>query len=597
MPSRIKRLVAVSWDDDSAPSQSDSSGAAATCAFRRSRSQVWRVYERRDAGTRDAAADWHAFRIAHGVAESGADYALGDAFPHDVLLDQNGGVGFRKGCYVGQEVVSRMQHRGTARRRVLIVDGDGDLPAPGTEIIAGGRAIGTLGSVAGGVGLAIVRIDQVKDAMDAGTPITGRRACRCRSPSRPGRRSPSRRSRPSGERLMADTAGAPPRAWQRMLSGRRLDLLDPSPLDIEIADIAHGLARVARWNGQTQRRPCLFGRAAFAAGRGASSARCSPTRSPDARLAALLHDAPEYVIGDMISPFKSVVGGDYKAVETAAAARHPPALRAAGRRPRGADARRSSTPTRSPPISRRRCSPAFRSPRRRSFFGRPRGISPDRFDLTCKPAKTAQKRFPETLRGHRETPADGRSAKAGGGLSYLRFRRIAGSPGSAMEAAGGGATTSGSFAGGSKPKGRLVATPSAMCSTLSIKFGAAERLGRNPFVHHADDGDIGAIVLDRLVEGDLGLRIERAGGLVEEQQRRLLQQDAGDDQLLLLAARQDLIPDLALAVLVAEMLDEIAEAALCSAAATLASEWSSAASGRQTSCFSVICGSFTSCAA
>ena len=76
----------------------------------------------------DAAA-WQAFRIAHGIAESGADYALGDAFPHDVLLDETGGVGFKKGCYVGQEVVSRMQHRGTARRRVLIVQAGLPLPA------------------------------------------------------------------------------------------------------------------------------------------------------------------------------------------------------------------------------------------------------------------------------------------------------------------------------------------------------------------------------------------------------------------------------------------------------------------------------------
>src|SRR5690606_16965826 len=91
--------------------------------------------------------DWTQLRILHGVAESGADYAAGDAFPHDVLLDQNGGVGFRKGCYVGQEVVSRMQHRGTARRRVLIAKGDADLPASGTEVKAGERAIGTRGSI------------------------------------------------------------------------------------------------------------------------------------------------------------------------------------------------------------------------------------------------------------------------------------------------------------------------------------------------------------------------------------------------------------------------------------------------------------------
>jgi folate-binding protein YgfZ len=112
-----------------------------------------------------------ALRIAHGIAESGADYQLGDAFPHDVLLDQTGGVGFRKGCYVGQEVVSRMQHRGTARRRVLLVSADAALPAPGTELTADGRGVGTLGSAVGGNGLAIVRIDRVKAAVDAGQAI------------------------------------------------------------------------------------------------------------------------------------------------------------------------------------------------------------------------------------------------------------------------------------------------------------------------------------------------------------------------------------------------------------------------------------------
>ena len=109
-------------------------------------------------------------------------------------------------------------------------------------------------------------------------------------------------------------ADAKPRAWQRMLSGRRLDLIDPSPLDVEIADIAHGLARVARWNGQTQgpeifsvAQHSLLVEAIYAA------ETVSPPRA--ARLAALLHDAPEYVIGDMISPFKAAIGGDYKLVE------------------------------------------------------------------------------------------------------------------------------------------------------------------------------------------------------------------------------------------------------------------------------------------
>lgn len=106
----------------------------------------------------------------------------------------------------------------------------------------------------------------------------------------------------------------PVRAWQRMLSGRRLDLLDPSPLDIEISDIAHGLARVARWNGQTR------GDHAYSVAQHSLLVeQIFREQNPDAplqhQLLALLHDAPEYVIGDMISPFKAVMGGDYKTVE------------------------------------------------------------------------------------------------------------------------------------------------------------------------------------------------------------------------------------------------------------------------------------------
>jgi 5'-deoxynucleotidase YfbR-like HD superfamily hydrolase len=104
------------------------------------------------------------------------------------------------------------------------------------------------------------------------------------------------------------------RAWQRMLSGRRLDLLDPSPLDIEIADIAHGLARVARWNGQT-RGAHIFSVAQHTLLVEAVMREHTPRVDIGVRLAALLHDAPEYVIGDMISPFKAVIGGSYKTVE------------------------------------------------------------------------------------------------------------------------------------------------------------------------------------------------------------------------------------------------------------------------------------------
>src|SRR3954454_1192176 len=105
-----------------------------------------------------------------------------------------------------------------------------------------------------------------------------------------------------------------PRAWQRMLSGRRLDLLDPSPLDVEIADIAHGLARVARWNGQTSGTH-IFSVAQHTLLVEAVMRARNPNVDTKVRLAALLHDAPEYVIGDMISPFKAVLGPDYKSVE------------------------------------------------------------------------------------------------------------------------------------------------------------------------------------------------------------------------------------------------------------------------------------------
>lgn len=109
-----------------------------------------------------------------------------------------------------------------------------------------------------------------------------------------------------------DGTGA--RAWQRMLSGRRLDLLNPSPLDVEIEDIAHGLARVPRWNGQTA------GDWAFSVAQHSLLVErivglTAPDLAPRWRMAALLHDGPEFVIGDLISPFKAVIGGNYKALE------------------------------------------------------------------------------------------------------------------------------------------------------------------------------------------------------------------------------------------------------------------------------------------
>ena len=111
---------------------------------------------------------------------------------------------------------------------------------------------------------------------------------------------------------LAPSAGV--RAWQRMLSGRRLDLLDPSPLDIEIEDIAHGLARVARWNGQTSGAH-TFSVAEHSLLVEAIVADLNPALDRKFRLAALIHDAPEYVIGDLISPFKAALSLDYKGFE------------------------------------------------------------------------------------------------------------------------------------------------------------------------------------------------------------------------------------------------------------------------------------------
>ncbi len=115
-------------------------------------------------------------------------------------------------------------------------------------------------------------------------------------------------------RASQKTKSDAPRAWQRMLSGRRLDLLDPAPIDIEIEDIAHGLARVARWNGQTK-GALPFNVAQHSLIVEEFCAAFKPGWPAKWKLAALLHDAPEFVIGDMISPFKAQLGGQYKTIE------------------------------------------------------------------------------------------------------------------------------------------------------------------------------------------------------------------------------------------------------------------------------------------
>ncbi len=181
-----------------------------------------------------------------------------------------------------------------------------------------------------------------------------------------------------------------PRAWQRMLSGRRLDLLDPSPLDVEISDIAQGLARVARWNGQT-RGDHAFSVAQHSlmveeiVGRLASA-------PPQTLQLALLHDAPEYVIGDMISPFKAVVGGGYKTVE----ARLESAIHIRFGLP-------PVTPRTIKTLIKRADQIAayfeatelagFSDKEARAFFGSPRGITRDMLDVAPRPAAEIEKMF------------------------------------------------------------------------------------------------------------------------------------------------------------------------------------------------------------
>lgn len=118
-----------------------------------------------------SADDYHAHRIQLGVPEGGRDYPFGDTFPHEALLDQLNGVDFEKGCFVGQEVVSRMEHRGTARKRIVPVKGDAPLHS-GTEVRAGDMPIGQIGSADGKLGLALLRLDRAGDAAAKGTKLT-----------------------------------------------------------------------------------------------------------------------------------------------------------------------------------------------------------------------------------------------------------------------------------------------------------------------------------------------------------------------------------------------------------------------------------------
>ena len=181
----------------------------------------------------------------------------------------------------------------------------------------------------------------------------------------------------------------PVRAWQRMLSGRRLDLLDPSPLDIEIADIAQGLARVARWNGQTH------GDHAFSVAQHSlvvETIVAASGASARLRMLALLHDAPEYVIGDMISPFKAALGDGYKGVENRLeAAIHlrfalPP-------HPSAAEKAEIKKADRIAAFFEATLLAGFSDAEARQFFGSPRGVTAEGLLIHPLPAREVEQRF------------------------------------------------------------------------------------------------------------------------------------------------------------------------------------------------------------
>jgi len=118
------------------------------------------------------ASEYEAHRIALGVPRGGLDFVYGDAFPHETDMDQLAGIDFDKGCYVGQEVVSRMEHRGTARNRIVPVTVEGFAPEAGIPVTAGDKPVGTMGSAAGNRGLAMLRLDRIADAVAEGLPLT-----------------------------------------------------------------------------------------------------------------------------------------------------------------------------------------------------------------------------------------------------------------------------------------------------------------------------------------------------------------------------------------------------------------------------------------
>ena len=163
-------VIGISWQSDSLTSESDSSFADKRFP---AQEKVTRFYGKNMTAlpfSQNSSDQWDLLRIKYAIAESGKDFKLGDVFPHDINFDQTGAISYNKGCYIGQEVVSRMHHRGTIRRRMLVVEGEDNLPATGS-IECEGKTVGNLGTVIGKHASAIVRIDKVKAGIDKNIPF------------------------------------------------------------------------------------------------------------------------------------------------------------------------------------------------------------------------------------------------------------------------------------------------------------------------------------------------------------------------------------------------------------------------------------------
>ncbi|MET3589462.1 folate-binding protein YgfZ [Bartonella silvatica] len=164
----LQDVVTIYWNHESDPSNFDSSFVDKRFP---QKEKIIRIYGKTPFFASEYHDDWNRLRIRYAIAESGQDYEIGKVFPHDINYDQINGLAFNKGCYIGQEIVSRMHHRRAARRRILIVKSQHEL-TPGSHVEAGTKVLGDLRTCTANEALALMRIDHVKDAMDNNIPFT-----------------------------------------------------------------------------------------------------------------------------------------------------------------------------------------------------------------------------------------------------------------------------------------------------------------------------------------------------------------------------------------------------------------------------------------